>query len=71
MTQNNEEYQKTITKPNYVLICPRGEPRHFDDNLTGTCANCGCDIFFRPINKDATTKICIECALRPIDGVCS
>lgn len=59
---SEEEYGKAIKEADSVLICESGESRYFDDNIIGRCDRCGCQIYYRPYNRNAANKICIECA---------
>ena len=56
------EYEKAIQQPDSVLICESGkECSNFEDSISDTCDTCGCDIHYRPYNKNATKKLCKEC----------
>ena len=59
----HDEYLKKIKEPDSVLICMPGDCEEFPDSITGKCDDCGCVIHYRPYNKDATKKICTNCAL--------
>ena len=59
---DDDEYQKAIAEPSGVLICMIGECSVFKDSIVGKCDICGCKIHYRPYNKDASHKICVDCA---------
>lgn len=47
----------------YVVCAPVG-PSPFNDNLTGNCSKCGCEVMFRWYAPQKPPRICIECALK-------
>lgn len=53
-----------------LLVCLRAEERSFfTDNITGSCADCGVAIVWRPHAPDPATRICLACArVRLTDG---
>lgn len=58
----HEEYLKKIQEDDAVLVCITYPLLGFDDNIAGVCGECGATIYYRPYNKKATKKICIDCA---------
>lgn len=65
---DDDEYQKAIQEPDGVLICIPGKCTVFEDAIVGKCDTCGCKIHYRPDNKNATQKICIDCAEKLCDN---
>ena len=62
---DDKEYQRSIKDKDSFLICMRlcdlPTYQEFSDNLIDKCHDCGCDIAFRPYNKNATFKVCVVC----------
>jgi hypothetical protein len=48
----------------YVVCCPIGSPRYFDDDVETICSECGVGIFHRPHVPKRPRKICLDCAVR-------
>lgn len=66
-TMDHEKYLKDIKKSNAVLVCMPGKESPFDNDVIDTCSKCGETIHYRPYNKGANTKICINCAMKLMD----
>jgi len=52
-----------------LVICSRidlDHPMVLPDNLIGPCADCDCDIQFRPNLPEQADKLCITCAARRV-----
>ncbi len=63
----DDEYQRQI-KSGGMLVCVRGASFEFPDNMHGKCGICQCVIHFRPYNKDALLKVCMECAMKAFES---
>jgi len=47
----------------HMVVCPRRtRPLILEDNLTGYCFTCGCNIQFRPTSPKTPPKVCVQCA---------
>lgn len=47
-----------------ILACAlKGTPTPFTDNEEGVCADCGCEVIFRPNAPDGIMKMCLECVM--------
>jgi hypothetical protein len=53
----------------YVVCCRVGNPRHFDDDVEGTCCSCSHPVFFRPTAPKTPPRLCIECAIDMAGGL--
>ncbi len=52
-----------------AIICARldlDHPLYFPDNLFADCAECGCNLQYRPIAPQNAPKICLSCAARKV-----
>jgi len=58
----HEEYLKNLQEPDAVLVCLKHKLPGFEDSIQDVCAKCGNTIYYRPYNKNATKKICTDCA---------
>jgi hypothetical protein len=65
----HKKYLKEIEKKGSILVCMPKEKSFFKDDMKGKCSICGREIVFRPYNKNANKKICIECAERIVKEV--
>jgi hypothetical protein len=54
-----------------ICVCMPLGPSQFDDNLTGECADCGCQIMYRPYIPAKPAKVCPLCAVTRIKGPAS
>lgn len=55
--------------PPSIAVCERidlDHPRILADNLLGQCADCGCDIQYRPVLPAGMIRVCICCAARRV-----
>jgi len=64
---NHDKYLEGIKTPNALLICMAKPSYEFPDNLQGECAECKCQIYYRPYNQDATKKVCESCGIKLIE----
>ena len=55
-------------KADFVVCCRVGTPSVFDDDVAGTCADCGHAIFHRPHVPMTPPKICLDCAIDRAKG---
>lgn len=60
----HDEYLKHLKDSDTVIVCVKEPVPLFPDNLQGTCDDCGCDIYYRPYNAEATTKLCVDCIMK-------
>lgn len=53
-----------------AVVCLRkaDDPGYFQDNLTGTCNDCGAEVVFRPTAPKAPIRICVQCAMERGQG---
>jgi len=56
---SHDKYLAEIQKPGAVLVA--SPTKVFTDDEKGSCAECGCDIYYRPYSKKAVKKICPTC----------
>lgn len=63
----HDKYLEGIKAKNALLICTPSPTPEFPDNLQGECAECGCQIYYRPYNQDATKKVCESCGVMLIE----
>lgn len=62
----HNKYLKEIEKPDAILAC--SDKSMFDDNIEGNCDECSEPIVYRPYNKKATKKVCLDCSLKYMEG---
>jgi len=63
----HKKYLKGIKAKDALLICIASPIPEFPDNLQGECAECGCPIYYRPYNQEATKKVCESCGIKIIE----
>lgn len=83
MTDDDEDPKDSILKllneativdelpPDAPVIVARADSeaaKLFDDNLEGTCSECGHAVVFRPYIPQVNVKICAECFLDRLRG---
>ena len=54
-----------------AVVCPRidlDHPLYSPDNLFADCAECGCNLQYRPTVPQSAPKICLSCAARQVAG---
>ena len=62
-----DQYLKEIQTEDTVLVCMPIPTPGFPDNLQGECDDCGADIYYRPYNNKATTKLCVKCMTKRME----
>jgi len=62
-----EEYEKALQEEDSLLVCMNGDSQYFPDNIESTCHDCGCKIYYRHYNEKATTKVCVNCAIKRME----
>jgi hypothetical protein len=55
---------KAAEKADFVVCMPWGTPSPFDDNLKGTCCECGITVMYRWHAPRKPKKICLECVAK-------